>query len=207
MASGPAHPSAAAGSYHPIAKALHWAVAGCVLVGLTLGLVMTRADLGVVATFAAYQWHKSLGVAVFGLMVVRWVWRLRHPQPVWPAAMPLWRQRAARLVHWGLYGLLLLLPISGWLVVSAAPLPLPTTVFGFFDVPHLPVLAALPDAQRQVWSDRLTPVHHMLSWLVCGLVLVHVAGAIIPGKHQAALRGRMALWPQKLRGETATDAD
>jgi cytochrome b561 len=184
-------------TYTGIAKGLHWGVALGVLILITLGLVMTRADLGLELTVALYQLHKSFGCAVFLLMLCRVLWRARHVPPAWPPDMPRWQQRAAHVMHATLYLLLLALPFLGWLMVSAAPIPFPTTVFGLFDVPHLAALARLQYEQRLPWSELLTLLHRGLAWLLTALVIIHAAVAIVPSARNAALLGRMSRSPRR----------
>jgi cytochrome b561 len=187
--------------YARTARVLHWATAVGVAALIPLGLAMTRLDLGLAATVALYQLHKAIGICVGALMLIRLCWRIAHAPPPWPAAIPAWRRRAATLAHTALYALLLLLPLSGWLMVSAAPIPFPTTVFGLFDVPHLPLLAGLPYEQRLPWSERLTWGHRVLAWTAATLIGGHIAGALLPSAHKQALRGRMSLWSRRSRDE------
>lgn len=154
-------------------RLLHWAMA-VLLVGLVaLGWIMThgRFDLG--TTFTYYQWHKSFGVVALGLLAVRLASRLasRRPPDIGPAG---WQRHAAHGVHLAFYGLMLALPISGWLMASASPLHLPTRPFDAFTLPDL----VSPD--MGVFT-ALSWVHALLAYGLLGLLALHVAGAL---KHQ-----------------------
>jgi cytochrome b561 len=173
------------------ARVLHWGVAGVVVVLLALGLVMTRGTLSIERLFAAYQWHKTLGVLVFLTMVVRLGVRFGSPPPPpLPADLSPARQRFARAVHAGLYVALLLMPMSGWLMASAAPLTFPISLFGV-DVPLFAPLQAMPEAARGGWFEVLKTSHSILAGCLGVLVVLHVAGALWHGR---ALRQRMSLF-------------
>jgi cytochrome b561 len=106
------------------------------MVLVQLGLGVYAADLPV--SLARLQWlsrHKSFGLAILALILLRFAWRSMNRQPALPATMPPWQQRAARATHWLLYALLVLAPLSGWLHASAAGLS--ANWFGLFQVPDL----------------------------------------------------------------------
>jgi cytochrome b561 len=127
-------------------------------------------------TFALYQWHKSFGFVVLALAGLRLAWRVANPSPRLPDGMAWYEQLAAKLGHAGLYAVMLLLPLSGWLMVSASPWGIPTVLFGSIPVPHLPVPAQLGD--KAAAEATLKGVHELLSNLLLVLVLLHVAAAL-----------------------------
>ncbi len=184
-------------TYTRTAKGLHWGVAFCSPIVITLGLIITRVDLSLDATVVLYQLHKAIGSCVFVMMLLRILWRARHAPPAWPQDIPFWRRRIAHIIHGTLYLLLFALPMLGWLAVSAAPIPFPTSVFGLFEVPHLSMLAHLPYEQRLPWSNFLTLLHRLCAWLLIAVAVVHTAAALLPSKHKDALRGRMSLWSRR----------
>jgi cytochrome b561 len=181
---------AAGERYALTARLLHWAVALLVSVLFGLGLVMTRGTLSIEPLFTAYQWHKTVGVLVWLLMVFRLSVRLALLGPDLPSTVSPQRQRIARLVHRALYVLLLAMPVSGWLMASASPLVFPISLFGF-DVPLLAALQGLPDAARARWFEALKLLHSALALALFALVMLHVGGAL---SHGGQLRGRMSLW-------------
>ncbi|WP_029005494.1 cytochrome b [Azorhizobium doebereinerae] len=151
-------------------RALHWIMAALILGLLALGLLMThlRFDLG--TTFALYQWHKSIGVVVLLLWGVRLGTRAAWPAP--PEETPAgWQRAAARGTHLLLYGLMLALPLSGWMLASASPLHLPTRPFNLFTLPDLVT------AGPRLFA-ALEGVHAALAYGLLALVAVHVAGAL-----------------------------
>lgn len=154
-----------------VARTLHWTVAALVVAMVPLGWVMTGLDHDPVRQFALYQLHKSIGLVVLALMALRVAWRAHDPPPALPATVPAWERRAAMAGHAGLYALLLALPATGWLAVSASPLQVPTLLFGVVPVPHL----LSPDEEL---ADALEDLHDLLSNLLLALLAVHVVAAL-----------------------------
>jgi cytochrome b561 len=178
--------------YSFAARLLHW-VTALLIVGLVAtGVAMTRASLSIEATFALYQWHKSLGLLVAIVMLLRLFVRWRTPRPAQSLALAPARARLAGLVHRLLYGCLIVLPVLGWLATSAAPLQLPLMLFGIVDVPLLGILATLPEPRRMLWYGWLAALHGWLALMTGCLVLVHVAGGL---QHGGSVMRRMSLWP------------
>lgn len=162
--------------YGAIAVLLHWLIAILVFAMLGLGVLMTELPASDPHKFGLYQWHKSFGVAIFGLSLVRAVWRLGHPAPPWPTTMTPLERRLAAGAHAALYGLSLVIPLTGWLLVSASPWNIPTRPFGAFTLPHLPWLAHHPD--KQPLADALTDTHAVAALLLAVLLAGHIAAAL-----------------------------
>jgi cytochrome b561 len=190
--------------YSRVAMLLHWAVAALILANIALGLVMTRIDG--LAQFTLFQLHKSLGITALLLTCFRIGWRLAHPAPPLPAAMSPLQRRAAGAAHGMLYLLMLALPLTGWVIVSASLYNLPTVLFGRVPWPHLAMIHALPVAVRRTIESDVGTAHMMLGWLLLALVALHVAAAL---KHQLIDRdnviARMLPWgmPAALTGDPA----
>jgi cytochrome b561/polyisoprenoid-binding protein YceI len=174
--------------YTAVAIVLHWAIAASLLFLLPLGFIMhIRTDDGDAsqALFSAYQLHKSIGLTVLALTLVRLAWRLMNPPPPLPAHMPGWEKFAARATHWAFYALTILLPLSGWLYVSAGwsihsdtSLAVTTRWFGLFEVP---ALFGLPQQSADVRADTAEAAftaHWVLAYVAIGLAVLHVAAAL-----------------------------
>ena len=180
--------AARAQRYTAVAIVLHWAIAISVLFMLPLGFVMhLRAEHGDAsqALFDAYQLHKSIGLTVLALTLVRLAWRLMNPPPPLPDHMPAWERFAARATHWGFYVLTIALPLSGWLYVSAgwsihddAPLPVPTHYFGLFEVPALLGLTQASADVRASAAEAAFTAHWLLAYAAIALAALHVAAAL-----------------------------
>src|SRR5262245_44825147 len=128
---------------------LHWLIAAAILGMLVVGKYMHELPDTDANKFALYQLHKSTGITILALTIVRVAWRLWHPAPPLPATMAVWERWAAHGSHFLLYALMLGLPLSGWLRVSTDRLGIPTLWYGLFEIPHFPVV-----------SDRLTEWMH-----------------------------------------------
>ncbi|MCI0749159.1 MAG: cytochrome b/b6 domain-containing protein [Nevskiales bacterium] len=172
--------------YTAVAIVLHWAMAVALLGNLLVGVWMHDA-IEVAGTqaraIAAFQLHKSLGLTILLLSLLRLGWRCAHTPPPLPAGMPAWEAFAARATHWAFYGLMIGLPLSGWLYVStqwrhAAPLNVPTLWFGLFEVPHLFGLNQTSPSLRQSWAEWTVETHELLAWGVVVLLVLHVAAAL-----------------------------
>lgn len=148
-------------------KSLHWVMALLILSAFTIGWYMDFLPLGM----AKLEWmsrHKSLGVTILTLTILRIVWRLCEPTP--QALSPHKLERgAAKLGHLGLYGVMIAMPLSGWMMSSAANFPV--SVFGLFTLPNL----VGPDKEL---FETLRTVHWALSWTIVVLVGTHIAAAL-----------------------------
>lgn len=174
--------------YTAVAIVLHWAIAFAILFMVPFGLWMhEQAEDGHAGQglFAAYQLHKSIGLTVLALSLVRLGWRLANPPPPLPAAMPGWEKFVAKLTHWAMYGLMIGLPLTGWLYVSAgwsvhdeAPLPVTTHWFGLFEVPHLFGLDQAPLETREDAAEAALTAHAYLGFAALGLAALHIAAAL-----------------------------
>lgn len=172
--------------YSAVAIVLHWAIAAAIIANLALGWWMhgaIEAPATQARAVVAFQLHKSLGLSVLGLSVLRLLWRLRHRAPPLPAGMPAWERLAARATHGTFYALMIGVPLSGWLYVStqwrgSAPLNVPTLWFGLWEVPHLLGLNELARDARAVWAGRVVEVHQWLAWSSGALLVLHVAAAL-----------------------------
>lgn len=157
-----------AANWGSVAKALHWSMAVLILAQLVLGVLAvgwgmspTKLDL--------FVWHKSLGVLLLVAVLLRLAWRWVNPTPVLPPELPAWERAAARIGHALLYVLMLVLPLTGWLLNSAAAIPLRV----FWLVPLPPLIA--PD---EALGDTLARVHDAAALLLVVLLVLHVAAAL-----------------------------
>lgn len=159
--------------YNRGARALHWIIAVLVIGNLAGGLLHDALE----DTINLMPLHKSIGMTVLALTVVRIAWRFTWRAPVHPAAMSRIDVAAARGVHLLFYGLLLAMPLSGWIMASAGKFPL--TWFGLADLPKLAVTRA--DPAYAIGHEA----HEILGWLFAALVILHVAAAL---RHHFILR-------------------
>jgi cytochrome b561 len=162
------------GRYHRAIVLLHWLMALCFLMMLASGFAMAEDDLLEKSLrFQVFQWHKSLGVLLLVAVAARVFLRLVTRAPALPAAFKPWEKLAAAAGHLGLYAAMLFMPLSGWAMASSSPYGLPTIVFGLFEWPHIPGIAA-----NAAVSDAAKDVHEILAIAFLLLIGAHV-GAVI----------------------------
>lgn len=162
--------------YDAVAAVLHWAMALGIFALIGIGLAMTHADISKLTMFKLFQLHKSIGVVILWLIVVRIVWRLTHRAPPLPDSMPPLERRAAHAGHLALYVLMLVIPLLGWAVVSAAPLNIPTVLFGLVPWPHIPFLEHLTD--KAPVEKALERAHAWGAYVLIVIVLGHIAAGV-----------------------------
>lgn len=171
----PHDPAAPVARYSIAAIILHWLIAAIIVFQLAVGFGLE--DLGAKA-FAQYQLHKSVGILILLLTLLRLGIRfaLPRPQPV-EKGLP---GTLAAAVHVGLYAFMLGAPLTGWMLVSTAKIKVPTLLFGVVPLPHLP----LPDAFGPISSGA----HEVMAVLGIALIVLHVLGAL---RHHWLLRDRL----------------
>lgn len=175
--------------YKAVAIVLHWAIAIGVTLMIPLGLWMHHAidePATQAQAVAAFQLHKSVGLTILLLSIVRLIWRLMNPPPPLPAHMPRWEKVAALTTHWLFYFIIIAIPLSGWIYVSTqwrgeGPFNVPTLYFGTFNVPHLFGLAHAPMETRESISEFAVEAHEIMAKGAIALIVLHAAAAL---KHQ-----------------------
>jgi cytochrome b561 len=153
-----------------VMRLLHWTGAALILSLLVLGFVMVEIVKEPGQRFELYQLHKSLGFVALLLALARLGWRVAVARVSPNAALSVSYRRVSLARDVALYGLMILHPLTGWLMISASPLPLPVSLFGF-TVPN-PIAPDFP------LSEELKAVHHALAYLLAGLVALHILTAI-----------------------------
>ena len=155
-------------SWGSVSKLLHWLV---VLLIVNQWVIAERADslpIGI-AKLQALAWHKSFGITILMLAVVRLAWRWMNPVPDLSADTRPWERVLAKLSHFLLYALIFAMPLSGWLMSSAKNFPV-----SWFRLFQLPDLVAPDERTYQLMRD----LHHLLFDLLVVVAAVHVAGAL-----------------------------
>jgi len=162
--------------YGAVAIAIHWATALFIITNLVLGHVMEGAPMS--SRFLLISLHIWIGLSVLLLTVLRIVWRLSHPKPAYADPLKPHEARLAGLVQMAFYGLLLALPLLGYLLVSAnAPNPARhLTFWGVVPVPFLGYLQHLDRPLQVVVHDQLVQAHALAAWLMVGTLALHLAG-------------------------------
>ena len=161
--------------------ALHWLVALLMIGNLALVWTVNRAPDDFVRPMI--DTHKSIGITVLGLAILRLLWRWGHPPPPMPRDTPAAEQRAAHIAHWLLYALIFLLPLSGWMHDSAwkdGPTH-PMFLFGLVPWPRIAAIANTPADTKEWLHNVLYLAHKSLAYGLYVLLGLHIVGAL---KHQ-----------------------
>lgn len=153
--------------YTGAAMAIHWLMALIIIGLLAVGLWMVELPLAPLK-FEVYQWHKSFGLFVLILLIVRVGWRWTNPVPMMGENMPKWQVRVAEMTHFLLYFLMVAMPISGWVMSDAAGYS--PRFFGLW-VPQIWV----QDQTVVFWAKE---VHEIMGKMLIGLIVVHGGAAV-----------------------------
>jgi cytochrome b561 len=162
-------------TYNSVAIWLHWSMALLILVNIGLGFGHEWVSRPVSQQFMWF--HKSIGLTVLFLAVFRLIWRLTHRIPALPDHTPEWEKWAARVSHWGLYLLIIALPLVGWLMMSASPRNAPIPFWGL-EMVKLPGFADMDMAMRKAQSHTYGERHEQIAWILIALVTIHVLAAL-----------------------------
>lgn len=149
-----------------VAITLHWIIAILIIGLLVLGLYMVALPISL-EKLKLYGWHKEYGFLVLFLAVFRILWRLSNKMP--ELELPLLEQIAARSMHWAFYIFMFAMPITGWLITSAAGLP--ASFFGLFTLPNL----VGPDEQNRIFFAW---IHEWLGYALIAAICLHTAAAL-----------------------------
>jgi cytochrome b561/polyisoprenoid-binding protein YceI len=174
----PASQGVTAKRYSTVAIVLHWLIAAAILLQVVLAWRMVGHNTP--EGFALMQLHKSVGITILALSLARLGWRLAKPAPH-AAGLAAWEARLSGAVHAGFYLVMIGMPLTGWLAVSASPINIPTLLYGHIPFPHLPGVPELPAHLKAAAHTAGSGSHAALAWLLYGLFGLHVAGAL---KHQ-----------------------
>jgi cytochrome b561 len=153
--------------FTPLQRLLHWLLAACILAMLFIGVGMASTVAPKVLPLVAI--HKSLGITILVLALIRLAVRLRSGAPPLPADLPAPMKLAAHLSHYAFYALMIGMPLIGWAMLSAAAYPI--VVFGGI---HLPAILPQSDSLHSI----LWGAHFTLAFLFFGLILLHLAAAL-----------------------------
>lgn len=154
---------AATDSYSRVARWLHWGMALLIVGNLAGGFLHDAAPRTIIPL------HKATGILIMALTIARFGWRLGHRPPPFPAHMPNWERWLAHLGHMGLYALMIVVPLSGWIMASGSEWPI--SFFGLFEIPKFPV------EQSEAFVEAMEERHEMLAFALIGLLGLHIVAA------------------------------
>jgi cytochrome b561 len=152
--------------YGIVTIVLHWLMAILIIGLLALGLYMVGLPISY-DKLKLYGWHKEYGLLVLALVVVRLVWRLANTTPC--LLLPRLEKIAARTVHWAFYGFMFAMPVTGWLITSAAGFP--ASFFGLFVLPNL----VAPNDELRILFEQ---IHEWLGYGLIATIVLHTCAAL-----------------------------
>lgn len=155
-------------NYSRGSKFFHWLIA--VIVICMLGGSFFLDDLPDPYIPTAFMIHKSFGITVLVLMLLRLFWLKYTARPPLPVLMPAWEKYLSRFVQYSLYFFLIIQPLSGW-ILSVAANRIPSW-FGLVELP-LPGVST-----NKALADFMDASHITIAWIIIGLLVLHIAGAL-----------------------------
>lgn len=160
--------------YSRVARWLHWGMGLLIVANLAGGLLHDiNADL-------IMPLHKATGILLLALAALRIVWRMMHPAPALPADMATWERAVASLTHAILYALMVLIPLSGWIMASASRRSI--GFFGLFDVPKFNVI------KDSMLAEISHEGHELMGFAMIALLVLHIVAAL---RHHFVLKDGM----------------
>lgn len=185
----PASPAPNDRRYGTISIILHWTIALLILTQIGLGWYMNEGGVPdhSPAQDQIQDIHVTIGLTVLILVLIRIGVRLTHPAPPLPQELHAWERYLARITHWLFYALILIMPLTGWALVSVRHEDIP---FWGLAWPAMPGLSTLARPEAKAIGHQLKHIHvYILIWIALINLALHVAGAL---KHQ--FDGHPVLW-------------
>jgi cytochrome b561 len=168
-------------TYGTITQVLHWLIAFIIILMLISGYAFDFLPKSAFKT-SLKDLHKSVGLSLLCLMLIRVGWRVWNPWPALPEQIVAWQRQAARGVHLLLYLFGIIMPISGWVMSVAAQHP--PMWFGLFEL-------SLPIAPSKFVASNAHTVHLWVAWLFLGLIALHTSAAFLHGLGENGVIWRM----------------
>ncbi len=161
-------------SYSTGQKVLHWTIAALIVVQVIIGILIALVLKPGPVTGVLYEVHKSFGLSILALALVRIAVRWRRGAPPLVEGLPAWQRVAARTSHYALYILIVIVPIAGWTATSTCCPPV--KYFWTIDV-TLPVEVEEGEDRMEA-SKPIFRIHRTLALTLAGLVLIHAGAAL-----------------------------
>lgn len=186
--------------YSRLAILLHWTIALLIVLQIVLP---SRMEARTPEAFAITQLHKSVGITVLLLSLVRLAWRFLNPPPPDAPDLKRWEKGLSHATHWGFYLVMIAMPLTGWIMVSTSRVVVPTLLYGAVPWPDIPGFGGLAAGAKHTWHEAAEAAHGLIIKGAYVLLALHVAGAL---KHQlfpgeTAVIPRMAPGARKGLGE------
>ena len=157
-----------------VAQFLHWLIVALIITQVILALVASERHG--MAKLALLARHKSVGITILMLAVVRLAWRLINPTPLLPLTLKPYERFLANFTHAALYALIFAMPISGWIMSSARGFPV--SWLNLFQLPDLV-------AKNRPLYEAMLQTHEALAWTLGAVATLHLVAAL---KHHFVLK-------------------
>jgi cytochrome b561 len=158
-----------------VAQLFHWVIVALIITQFVLANMAANLPLGM-AKLAVLARHKSVGITILGLAILRLVWRWMNPTPALPDTLKPYERTLAKVTHAVLYALLFAMPLTGWMMSSARNFPV-----SWFNLVQLPDFVP---ASRPLY-DAMHATHEVLAWILVAAAGLHVVAAL---KHHFVLK-------------------
>jgi cytochrome b561 len=167
---------AAQNTYSRTARWLHWAIALMIIFMLIGGKLMGNIPSeNTTLKFTVYGWHKTFGMIILALSLIRLFWRLGHKPPPLPSEMKPWEKMAAHGTHIAFYIFMIVMPLIGWGITSTSRFP--SKIFQVVPLPALPGLGDLGEKRAEM-HEFFENAHEKLAYLAMALIVLHVGAAL-----------------------------
>ena len=178
--------------YGAVAQTFHWVIVALIITQFTLAWIAADLPLGM-HKLALLARHKSFGITIMGLAVLRLLWRFTNPTPLLPADTPKWQRVAAHTAHAALYVLLFAVPLMGWLMSSAK-----NYTVSWFNLVTLPNLVSPNEELFKFFREA----HEVLALTLLAIAVAHALAAL---KHEFIDKDNVLrhMLPMRLRNEAA----
>jgi cytochrome b561 len=151
-----------------VAQLLHWAIVLLIIAQFTLATLFDDLPSGM-KKLGLIARHKSIGITILALAIVRLLWRWMNTHPPLPATLKPYESSLARVTHVLLYVLLFAVPLTGWTMSSARGFPV--SWFGLFTLPDLV-------AKNKQLYETLVTTHGVLAWSLGVVATLHLLAAL-----------------------------
>lgn len=153
--------------YDSVAKALHWLVV--LLLSLEFVIAWSMPEIRTGGPGMLIGYHMSVGILILAVVLFRFAWRLFKGVPEYSLELPKWQKNISFLTHYGMYALLVLVPLTGWMWASVKGWDV--KLFNLFSVPSLLAPGAVSDF-------LIGGVHGLLASSLLALIGLHVGAAL-----------------------------
>jgi len=171
-------------SYNKVAVWLHWGIGALIVCLLAVGFLMGNIPKDDISLRAmVYNWHKTLGMLILILSVLRLVWKFTHKAPTPMPGLKTWEKMISKAVHTLFYVFMIGMPLVGWAIISTSRFP-----SFFFNspkmrMPELPFWHGLAEEARKQTHHLFEEIHEYMAFAAIALILLHVLAAL---KHHKA---------------------